>query len=118
MRLKTIEPLIKIEQRLLQRQSELLELADVSESAAETVDLDQSKVGRLSRMDAMQAQAMSVETNRRRVLELAKIKAALSRIANDEYGFCIHCDESIAFKRLEIDPAATMCIKCAEQLEE
>jgi len=114
----TKELLIKIEQLLLQRQSELLELADVSETAAETVELDQSKVGRLSRMDAMQAQSMSVETNRRRVLELAKIKAALSRITHNEYGYCIQCDESIAIKRLEIDPAATMCIKCAEQFEE
>lgn len=107
----------KIEKRLLDHQTELLALSSVAETAAETVELDQSKVGRLSRMDAMQAQAMSVETNRRRMVELTKIKQALNKIRDNEYGNCDECDEPIGIKRLEINPAANMCIKCAEKIE-
>ena len=87
------------------------------EQAAETVELDQTRVGRLSRMDAMQAQAISIATNSRRKTELRRIAAALRRIADDEYGHCLCCFEPIAPGRLEIDPAATLCIACAEKNE-
>jgi len=103
---------------LLYKQQELLNRTNSNENAADVVELDQSKVGRLSRMDALQAQAMSLETKRRRQLELTKIKSALLRIENDEYGFCLRCDNEIPENRLQIDPAATHCINCASQLEE
>ena len=87
------------------------------EQAAETVELDQTRVGRLSRMDAMQAQAISIATNSRRTTELRRISAALQRIEDDEYGYCLSCGEQIAPARLRIDPAATLCIVCAEKNE-
>lgn len=83
--------------------------------ARRPVTLDQSKVGRLSRMDAMQGQQMAAETARRRNQEIDRIKAALQRIERDEYGCCLRCEEDIAEKRLESDPAATLCIQCARK---
>jgi len=103
---------------LLNKQQELLNNKSTNNEAANVVELDQSKVGRLSRMDALQAQAMSLETKRRRQLELTKIKSALLRIENDEYGYCLRCDDEIPEKRLEIDPAVTLCITCASQQEQ
>ena len=103
--------------KLLEKQSHLLDDKEVNQSAADIVELDQSSVGRLSRMDALQAQAMSLETKRRRELELTKIKSALLRIKNEEYGYCLRCDEDISEKRLDIDPAATLCIDCASKQE-
>jgi hypothetical protein len=47
---------------------EIEQLNTDSKDAAGTVALDQSKVGRLSRMDALQAQQMAQETARRRQL--------------------------------------------------
>ena len=82
-----------------------------------TVELDQSKVGRLSRMDALQAQAMSVASNRRREMQLQRIAKALIRIENDEFGRCDECDTAIARKRLEFDPSVTLCIECAQKKE-
>ena len=104
---------IKLEnlQRILQ------DVQSSGEQAAKTVELDQTRVGRLSRMDAMQAQAISIATNARRKTELRRIAAALQRIENDEYGNCLSCDEPIVQGRLEIDPAATLCIDCAEKNE-
>ena len=103
--------------QLIEKQKNLLKDEKANETAVDIVELDQSTVGRLSRMDALQAQAMSLETKRRRELELTKIKSALMRIENEEYGYCLRCDEEIAEKRLTIDPAATLCINCASQQE-
>ena len=109
--------LAKFKKLLICKQEELKSLTKTGEEAAQTVELDQSKVGRLSRMDAMQAQAMAQETNRRRALELKKITTALKRINEDVYSYCVNCDEDISEKRLEVDPAAPLCIECAEKLD-
>ena len=99
--------------RLEERRDELLERAHANQEARETVELDQARLGRLSRMDALQGQAMAQETERRRKLELQRIDAALERIDTDEYGFCLTCGEEISKQRLELDPAVAICIDCA-----
>ncbi|MBT8144406.1 MAG: TraR/DksA C4-type zinc finger protein, partial [Gammaproteobacteria bacterium] len=86
--------------------------------AAATVELDQTRQGRLSRMDAMQAQAMSVEAQRRRQVKLRQIEAALRRVADDSFGDCQECGDAIAAGRLEYDPTTTLCIACASASEE
>jgi len=92
-------------------------LEETSAGAAKPVELDQSRVGRLSRMDAMQAQAMSMETRRRREVQLTRIETALQRIAAGEFGDCVRCGERIGGKRLDFDPAALLCIECATDAE-
>ena len=91
-------------------------LSSEDEGAAEwrePVALDQQSVGRLSRMDAMQQQQMADAEARRRKSDIARIDAALKRIDEGEFGWCLTCGEEIATKRLEIDPMATQCIICA-----
>ena len=105
-------------QRLLHQQQQLLGLKQTGEEAVKTVKLDQTSVGRLSRMDALQGQAMSQERERRRQIELQKIDAALGRIESGEYGLCVRCEEEIALKRLEFDPATPLCIDCASKSDE
>ena len=99
---------------LVQRREQLLAIFETAEQAAETVELDQSRVGRLSRMDAMQQQAMAQATNQRRRQELQRIAAALVRIDQGGFGYCLSCDEEIALGRLDFDPSITVCIDCAE----
>ncbi|HUS54324.1 MAG TPA: TraR/DksA C4-type zinc finger protein [Thermohalobaculum sp.] len=77
------------------------------------VELDQQAVGRLSRMDALQVQAMAMETSRRRATELRRITAALVRIDEGEFGYCLKCGDEIAARRIELDPATPLCIGCA-----
>ena len=103
--------------RLIELRQQLQAIDETGREAAETVELDQTRVGRLSRMDAMQAQAMSQETNRRRTEELQRIAVALRRLDDDEFGYCLHCDEPIARARLEANPTATLCIGCASRAE-
>ena len=84
-----------------------------AKSSANAVELDQAKIGRLSRMDAIQRQAMAIETERRRKLDLRRVEAAIERLKSGDFGYCITCDEKIPSKRLKFDPACTTCIKCA-----
>jgi DnaK suppressor protein len=103
---------------LLQQQQALLGLQQTADEAAKTVELDQTSVGRLSRMDALQGQAMSQERDRRRRIELQRIAAALQRIEVGDYGDCVHCGEAIAIARLQLDPATPLCIDCASKSDE
>lgn len=91
-------------------------LREVSAGAAQErkpVELDQQSVGRLSRMDAMQVQAMAQAVEARRQGRLQRIEAALKRIDAGDYGYCVSCDTEIPVKRLEIDPATERCVDCA-----
>ena len=81
------------------------------------VQLDQASVGRLSRMDAIQGQAMAIETRRRRDIQLRRIELALTRIATSDYGTCQSCEEDIDPQRLKIDPTASLCVACATARE-
>jgi len=92
------------------------ELVDLSESADDDrkpVELDQQSVGRLSRMDSLQVQAMAKAADARRAQEIRRIDAALQRLEEGDYGWCVECGEAIEVKRLEIDPAAPRCSGCA-----
>ena len=102
---------------LLKRRAELESIAESSAQAAETVELDQARVGRISRMDALQGQAMAKESERRRQLELQRVASALNRMKEADYGWCLSCGEAILPARLSVDPCATQCVKCASARE-
>ncbi len=80
--------------------------------AQKPVTLDQQSTGRLTRMDALQNQAMAQAQARRRAAERQKIHAALQRIEDGEYGYCTDCGEEIAPARLTADPAIALCLEC------
>ncbi len=88
------------------------EETDTADSRA-PVMLDQSSVGRLSRMDAMQMQAMAAAQSRRRATARARIAAALARLDAGTYGLCAKCEEEIEEARLAFDPATPLCLACA-----
>jgi len=96
--------------------AEIAELRAASEAGAEArrpVTLDQQSVGRLSRMDALQNQAMAAGTEARRLERIRALEAALARIGEGEFGYCGECGGFIGLKRLDLDPAAARCMDCA-----
>lgn len=99
---------------LLARREELEQISEGSAQHRRPVELDQQAVGRVSRIDAIQMQEMSKATEARRQTELKRIDAALSRITEGDFGFCVICDEEIEPKRLDFDPALPTCRVCAE----
>jgi DnaK suppressor protein len=106
-----------MKRKLIELRDELERLAATGDASAAVVELDQSRVGRLSRMDAMQAQAMAQASGQRRSTMLREIAAALRRIERGEFGCCEDCGEPIHSKRLEIDPTSRLCIRCASAAE-
>lgn len=67
-----------------------------------------NRVGRLSRMDAMQGPAMAQASADRQRQRLQKITAALARVESGAYGRCLECDGFIADKRLDVDLTAEL----------
>ena len=98
---------------LLHRLAELDEQDRISAKDRDPVTLDQESVGRLSRIDAMQVQAMALAQERRRKAERAAIAAALERIKDGEFGYCIACGDEIAEGRLRNNPTVVKCLECA-----
>ena len=92
--------------------AELRALRDSSRESRAPVTLDQQSVGRLSRMDAMQQQSMDLAKEERRAKRLAILAAALKRMDEDEFGYCLKCGEDIPPARLEVDPAVPLCVDC------
>ncbi|MFN3511932.1 MAG: TraR/DksA family transcriptional regulator [Phenylobacterium sp.] len=101
--------------RLDQARAELVEQDQITETDRAPVELDQTSVGRLSRMDAIQRQAMAQAGKQRRQLERRRIDAALDRIDSGDYGYCARCGEAIAPRRLELDPAIATCVGCSSE---
>ncbi|MCW8851083.1 MAG: TraR/DksA family transcriptional regulator, partial [Gammaproteobacteria bacterium] len=81
----------QIRQQLVQLKQELQSQEKEYEESSSTVELDQTRVGRLTRMDAMQAQQMALESARRRQRNMQKIEGALRRLESGEYGVCYVC---------------------------
>ena len=110
---KTTSPK-RLRTELLARRAVLQRVNGAAAEARKPVELDQTRVGRLSRMDAMQSQAMALEAERRRRIELQRIESALGRMVGGDYGYCTACGEEIGAQRLLADPTTPLCIDCAE----
>ena len=92
----------------------ILELSAGTSEERRPVELDQQSVGRLSRMDAMQIQAMALALEARRRGRLQLIEAALRRLEDGDYGYCVDCGEKIPVSRLSFDPTISRCVDCAK----
>ncbi|WP_367180695.1 TraR/DksA family transcriptional regulator [uncultured Ruegeria sp.] len=103
----------RFETKIRARLAELVQLSASGQTAQAVVELDQQAVGRLSRMDALQNQAMAKAQQANRDLETFRLRAALVRIQQDEYGYCEDCGDDIPDGRLNLDLAASKCVSCA-----
>lgn len=109
----TDDEIHQFKEKLICLKSELEDLEQELTKSGDIVELDQSKVGRLSRMDAMQSQQMALEASRRRQQQVLKVDGALQRIESGSFGYCFICDEEIDIRRLNADPTNTRCLNCA-----
>jgi DnaK suppressor protein len=88
-------------------------LANTSDATA-AVQVDTS-IGRLSRADAMLTQEMAKEARRRMEQRLIKLRHALARLDQGEFGLCVRCKQEIGFERLQIQAEALVCAHCAAE---
>ncbi len=86
-----------------------LALADSSDDSL----APDNAIGRLSRMEAIQAKSMSAAARREKQRRLSRAQRALERIEKGTYGQCVRCDQEIPKGRLDIMPESPYCVRCA-----
>ena len=103
----------RFQKQLEELEAELRDSVEGKADATAPVQVD-SSIGRLSRMDAIQSQQMALGLKARQQQALFRVQNALKAITNGTYGECRRCKGPIAIERLEAQPDAVLCVKCAE----
>jgi len=104
-------------EKLKTLQGELQAQYSAGRKSTDTVVLDQSMVGRLSRMDALQQQSMAQSTQRHVEQRLIGVNLALAKFDSGDYGYCESCGGDIDPQRLTAQPEASCCFACQSQQE-
>ena len=99
--------------RLLIEQRETVEAIQQAQQSAAPVELDQSCVGRVSRIDVLQQQALAQGLRERLTIRKRKVEAALARLDSGTYGLCCACHSDLEPELLNADPAVVFCQECA-----
>jgi DnaK suppressor protein len=102
--------------RLERTASELRRRLASDQEARDPVSPDRA-IGRLTRIDALQAQQVSLEMHRRAQQRLQRVEHALTLIAEGRYGTCTKCGEDIERTRLDAAPDTFLCVSCLAQLQ-
>jgi DnaK suppressor protein len=77
-------------------------------------EIDQSAVGRLSRIEAIQNQGLTQNLHERERVKLSEVAQALQRLETGAYGVCSACHAAIRFERLLVFPETRTCSRCGE----
>lgn len=101
--------------RLRTERHETNEAIEQARQSAAPVELDQSSIGRVSRIGALQQQALARGLLERLLVRRRKIAAALTRVGSGTYGICCACATDIGPERLNADPAVVFCQECAAE---
>ena len=109
----TTDQLAELKAELERQLARLERSMKVTDEAIRPVELDQTAVGRLSRMDSLQNQAMTKNLRERETLKLVQLRGALARLENGDYGRCETCGSEIPIERLFVFPEAPVCGACA-----
>lgn len=102
-----------IREELLRSLTRLERSMKATNGAARPRDLEQDTVGRLSRIEALQAQGLTQTLAEREKAQLAQIAAALRRLEEGTYGACNACGLPIPVERLMVFPETLACAACA-----
>jgi DnaK suppressor protein len=84
----------------------------VTQETLRPAPLDQTSVGRLSRMDTLQNQGLTRNLQEREQRKLGAVVSALARLDRGEYGRCTDCGAAIGFERLMVFPETPTCQSC------
>ena len=104
------------EEKLLQQQADLQHATLTAvEQGRETSTDDTQDVADQAVASYQKELLFSQGTNGH--LQLTRIRAALTRIAEGTYGECLNCGKTIGAKRLEALPSTPYCIDCQEKIE-
>lgn len=111
------QDLEKFQRKLTELRDALQQQFELGRSGADKVVLDQTKIGRLSRIDALQQQQIAASSQQSVTRHLRMVHKALAKIQSGDYGYCDECGEVIDKARLEVRPEAPYCLDCQSGME-
>ncbi len=82
------------------------------EESSKPVEPDNA-IGRLSRMEAINAKSISENSLINMKNRIGKLKVALTKLSNSDFGICTECGEPIPMGRLVLVPESPVCVNCA-----
>lgn len=98
----------------IERQLERLERSmRVTDEGLKPVELNPAVVGRLSRIDELQNQALLENLHEREQIKLGGLLKALRRMELGVYGLCVECEGEIPVERLLVFPETATCVGCS-----
>ena len=100
------------EQERLAQELSIERAAEETQPASDGEQLDAGDAAYAGEAADIAAELLDLRSQR-----VGQVNVALQKIDNETYGICENCDEEIALKRLDADPAAIYCIECATKLE-
>jgi DnaK suppressor protein len=112
----TADRLDELREELVAGRARMEEVLEISRAGARPVDLDEP-IGRLSRMDAIQQQQMTIANRGSYERKLRQIETALEALDKNEYGYCRGCEEPIGYRRLKARPETPFCLVCQDARE-
>lgn len=101
--------------KLLQKQLSLNEMVHRTEGYGREEDRNIQDIADMAVESYTKEFMFGKSAGDRQILQL--IDEALTRIEDDAYGYCVHCENPIQPKRLEAVPWAGHCIECQSLLE-
>ncbi|MFN3299061.1 MAG: TraR/DksA family transcriptional regulator [Sediminibacterium sp.] len=97
-----------IERKIKSTEAAIVEYKDMTQPVAPDV-----AIGRISRMDAINNKSVMEAALREAEAKLQRLKTALEKINDVDFGNCIKCKAEIPIKRLMIMPDSNKCVKCS-----
>ena len=74
----------------------------------------ENAIGRISRMDAINNKSVTEAALRKKTDKLEKLKFALKKVDDDDFGVCIKCKKTIPLGRILLMPQARTCVNCSQ----
>ncbi|WP_346858124.1 TraR/DksA C4-type zinc finger protein [uncultured Draconibacterium sp.] len=74
----------------------------------------ENAIGRISRMDAINNKSVTEAALRKAKEKLEKLRFALTKINDDDFGLCSKCKQAIPLGRILIMPQSRTCVKCTK----
>lgn len=96
-----------IEEEIAHLNKEAVRLEEVVKPVA-----PDNAIGRLTRMEAINAKSMNEANLRTARLRMSKLRDTLERLEDEDFGICVSCERPIPVKRIMLVPESTRCVRC------
>lgn len=98
-------------------------IQEIEKAKAEIIDIEkrtvpitpENSLGRVTRMDAINNKSVMEAALTNKKATLTKLKVALSKIDDIDFGNCTLCGHPIQPARLIYMPESTKCVRCASR---